>query len=74
MTTMSNAALDLVYTARLLETWAEASAVGEIVCERELDDGAWLVTTKWPSRLAFREHAAHLEAPEAMLEVSRLPH
>ena len=62
----------LAHTEKWLMQWADAAAKGEVVNERAMDDGGWLVSTRWPTRDDYRAHAKDLWALEAMAYHDRL--
>ena len=56
----------LDHTAEWMRQWAEASAKGVIVTERAMDDGGWLVETRWPSQADCVANARHMWTLQAM--------
>jgi hypothetical protein len=68
---ISDPVLDLAHACRWLKEVADAASRSVIVSARMLDDGGWLVSERWPSHLAFLEHARNLQTLEAMVEEDR---
>jgi hypothetical protein len=56
----------LEHTCNWLRQWAETAARGEVVNERAMDDGGWLVETRWPSQAACVANARHEWTLQAM--------